>query len=123
MSVIGSEIASSVYGHLLLRWVEERREGEALVKLSSFVLHDLKNCVSAIQGAVEGARAHMDEPEFRRDLLISLSAAGQRMMGLMDRLSEVRASPRPSLHRDEPCRVEGILSDAVRHSGVESSPV
>jgi len=40
----------------------------------------------------------------------------------MERLSEVRASPRPSLVRDEPCKIEGILTDALRHSGVEAAP-
>jgi putative PEP-CTERM system histidine kinase len=121
MTVIGTEIANALYGHLLLREVEERREGEALVTLSSFVLHDLKNCISAIQGVVDGARQHLDRPGFRDELLLSLASVGQRMVGLMDRLSQVHDSPRPATRQETPCGLDAILAGALEHSGAEKA--
>jgi putative PEP-CTERM system histidine kinase len=120
MSVIGAELANAVYGHLLLREVEEQREGEALVKLSSFVLHDLKNCVMSLEGVLEGATKHMDEPEFRSDLVASLSATTARMSRLIGRLGEIRTSPKPPSLKRKPSNVARIVSEALHHCGVHA---
>ncbi len=117
MSVIGAELANTVHGHLLLREVEERRDGETLMKLSAFVLHDLKNCVTAIRGLGESAEEHLDDPEFRRDLVASLAATGDRMGALMDRLGQVRSASRPWPSR----KTDSIVLDDVVSQAMEEA--
>lgn len=117
MSVVGAHVANVVSGHLLLREVEERREGEALMKLSAFVLHDLKNSVSAVSGAVEGATRYLDKPEFRTDLIESLAATGARMSRLMERLNQFHG-PRPVREAPEVCELTELMERVLTSSGV-----
>lgn len=122
MSVIGAELANVVHGHLLLREVEEKRDGEALMRISAFVLHDLKNHVSAIRGMAENAERHMDHPGFRDDLVASLAATADRMSRLMARMSEIRSSADPAIAASAPItvsRVDELVAEALRHAGIE----
>ncbi len=117
MTVIGADLANTVRGHLLMREAEDRREGEALVRLSSFVLHDLKNCISSIRGAVEGAERYMDRPEFRRDLIVTLSSTVERMTTLMNRLTGIRGGPKGPSRADALCDVTRIVRAALDQVG------
>jgi hypothetical protein len=42
---------------------------ESLNRLSTFVLHDIKNQVSGLTLVVENARRHITDPEFQRDAM------------------------------------------------------
>jgi len=122
MSVIGSELANVVHGHLLLREVEEKRDGEALMRISAFVLHDLKNCVSAVRGMAENAERYMDRAEFRDDLVTSLAATADRMGQLMARMVEIRSSADPG-GVDASVTVTPVtelVTQALHHAGIES---
>jgi putative PEP-CTERM system histidine kinase len=122
MSVIATELSNTVYAHHLLREARERREGEALVRLSSFVLHDLKNCVSSIQGAIEGAERYMDRPAFRTDLIYTLATTGRRMASLIDRLRQVRGDRRGEPAELGPCRLGDVIRGALDAAGAGVAP-
>jgi len=117
MTVIGSALANPLYGHLLLREVEERREGEALVKFSAFVLHELRNSVSGLRGLAEGATKHMNNPEFRADLVAALTATSERMGALLDRLGYVRSAEESREGARVPVGVATFIGDALDQSG------
>jgi putative PEP-CTERM system histidine kinase len=121
LTVVGSALANALYGHLLLREVEERREGETLVKLSAFVLHELKNSVSAMRGLAESAATHMHDPEFRDDLVAALSSTTDRMALLLNRLSQVREPVAGGPAARAPQDVAPIVVDAIQASGARNA--
>jgi putative PEP-CTERM system histidine kinase len=69
---------------------EERtksKELEAMHRLSSFVMHDLKNTASMLGMVVQNAEKHIHKPEFQKDALSAISEAVTRMKTLINSLS------------------------------------
>jgi putative PEP-CTERM system histidine kinase len=65
------------------------REMESFNKLSSFVLHDLKNSVSMLSMVVQNAEANWDNHEFQKDMLGTISSATERMKLLISKISSL----------------------------------
>ena len=65
----------------------QAREFEAFHRLTSFVIHDLKNSISALSMLSDNALRHFDDPEFQRDAVRTLGRTVDRMKGLLGRLS------------------------------------
>lgn len=63
------------------------KEMESLYKVSSFLIHDLKNFSSVLSMVAHNARENFDKPEFRRDALTTISNTVVRMNNLMQKLS------------------------------------
>ena len=53
----------------------------------AFVMHDIKNLSSQLSLTVANAERHIEKPEFRKDMLATLSGAAQRLEKLVGRLS------------------------------------
>jgi putative PEP-CTERM system histidine kinase len=72
------------------RLFEERmrtNELEAFHRLSSFVIHDLKNTTSMLSMVAQNAKKHFRNPEFQEDALRTLSEAVARMKKMIGSLS------------------------------------
>jgi signal transduction histidine kinase len=57
----------------------QARAFEGFNRLSSFIIHDLKNSVSALSMLTQNARQRFDEPAFRVDALKTLTRTVERM--------------------------------------------
>jgi len=83
----GSQIASAVMNAKLSIELVEAREMETFHRISSFVLHDLKNLVSNLSLIVQNAAEHMSNPEFQQDALETVGKSVKKMEALIARLS------------------------------------
>src|SRR5207253_7555298 len=70
----------------------QSRAFEGFNRLSSFIIHDLKNSVSALSMLTQNARQHFDDPTFRFDALKTLTRTVERMQKLVGRLSTRQAT-------------------------------
>ncbi len=70
----------------------EAREMETVGRISSFVIHDIKNMVSAISMSVENARHNINDPEFQKDMIKMLTSTADKMKGIIKRLSDMSKS-------------------------------
>jgi putative PEP-CTERM system histidine kinase len=61
----------------------EARKFEAFNRMSAFVVHDLKNLVAQLSLMLRNAERHRDNPEFQRDMLMTVEHVVGRMNGLM----------------------------------------
>jgi putative PEP-CTERM system histidine kinase len=66
----------------------EARKFDAFNRMSAFVVHDLKNIVTQLSLMVRNAERHADNPEFQRDMLLTVSHSVDRMKQLMLQLRE-----------------------------------
>lgn len=66
------------------------QEMAALGKVSTFVVHDLKNHVSNLSLMVDNAREHIDNPEFQDDMVETLDETIGRINGLIARLKNMK---------------------------------
>jgi putative PEP-CTERM system histidine kinase len=66
----------------------EVRKFDAFNRMSAFVVHDLKNIVAQLSLMLKNAERHRDNPEFQKDMLLTVKHSTERMRQLMMQLSE-----------------------------------
>lgn len=92
LKAAGSEVA------VLLRQIEanqalaEAEKFAAVSRMSTFVVHDLKNLVAQLSLMLKNAERHGDNPEFRRDMRDTVRHVVERMNAM---LAQARLSTRP----------------------------
>lgn len=64
------------------------KELESFHKVSSFVLHDLKNSVGMLDLLLANARTNLDDPEFRESMLETIGDAIRRQRRIIARLTD-----------------------------------
>lgn len=96
----------------------EARQLESLHRLSSFVLHDIKNQVSGLSLVVENARRHLGNPDFQRDAMGVVERTVRSLRELMSQVSSVSRG----LHlQSAPCSLRQLVDDALSQSGLSLS--
>jgi putative PEP-CTERM system histidine kinase len=114
LSTVADQAAGAVVSAQLSERLAQAREFEAFHRLTSFVIHDLKNSISALSLLSENAQAHFDDPEFQRDALRTLSRTVERMQGLLARLS---GAPEAAGLRPQPVDLAALALEATRPVG------
>ncbi|MEW6068551.1 MAG: XrtA/PEP-CTERM system histidine kinase PrsK [Nitrospirota bacterium] len=89
LKTLARQATSAIMNAKLAEYLAEAREMEALGTISSFIIHDLKNLVSALSMSVENAPDNINNPEFQKDMLKTLSTTTEKMRILIKRLSEM----------------------------------
>ncbi len=92
LTTLGEQAASATATVQLSERLAQARAFEGFNRLSSFIIHDLKNSVSALSMLTQNARQHFDDPQFRVDALKTLTRTVERMQKLVGRLSTRQAA-------------------------------
>jgi putative PEP-CTERM system histidine kinase len=111
LSTVADQAAGAVVSAQLSERLAQAREFEAFHRLTSFVIHDLKNSISALSLLSSNALEHFEDPEFQRDALRTLSRTVERMQSLLARLS---AAPEASELRVQPVDLAALALEATR---------
>jgi putative PEP-CTERM system histidine kinase len=86
LTTIGLHAGNALLAARLAARLAEARELETLDRLSSFVVHDLKNCVTGLSLLLKNAQTRMENPEFRKDCLESLADSIDAMERIIARV-------------------------------------
>lgn len=89
MKVIAGQAAKAIANFRLSEEITEMRAIAAVAKISSFVVHDLKNLASGLSLVVDNAREHIGEPEFQQDAIKTISNTLEKMKNLTHRLRSI----------------------------------
>ena len=108
---VGEQAAGVIVTARLSETLAQAREFEAFHRLTSFVIHDLKNAVSALSMLSQNALQHFDDPEFQKDALRTLSRTVDRMKALLARLA---AAPGAGRLRSDPVDLSALALEATR---------
>ncbi|QBE63625.1 XrtA/PEP-CTERM system histidine kinase PrsK [Pseudoduganella lutea] len=84
------------------------RQFDSFNRLSTFVVHDLKNLVAQLSLLTANAEKHRDNPEFQRDMQDTVSYSVQKMKLMLQKLSRT-ATPAHA----RPLAVDQVLAGAV----------
>src|SRR4029077_16594762 len=76
----------------------EARKFDAFNRMSAFVRHDLENIVAQLSLMLKNAERHRGNPEFQKDMLMTVEHSVERMKQLMMQLREGTA-PIEASHR------------------------
>lgn len=92
MKIYGRQVAAVLINDRLSRQLADQREMVAVGKVSSFVMHDLKNLVSILSLVTENAQELIQDRRFQEDMLVTLSNTVRQMNSLIGRLKYVGES-------------------------------
>ncbi len=89
MKTIARQAALAVVNFRLSEELAQTREIAAVAKISSFVIHDLKNLAYSLSLLLENTDEYMEEPEFQKDMVETIRNTVTKMKNLIQTLKEV----------------------------------
>lgn len=89
MRTLAKQASSALLNLRLSDQLASARELAAIGKVSTFVMHDLKNLVSSVSLLLENAQEHITVPAFQNDLLMSLGNTVIKMRAIISRLKDL----------------------------------
>ena len=110
-TAVGEHAAGVIATAQLSERLARTREFEAFHHLTAFVIHDLKNAISALSLLSQNALANFDDPEFQRDAIKTVSRTVERMKGLLARLTPAHEE---AAFRFQPVDLASLALDATR---------
>ena len=128
LEIAGSQAASYLALQDAANDLMVARQFESFNRMSTFVVHDLKNLVSQLSLMNANAEKHRDNPEFQRDMLDTVTHSIQKMKMMLQKLSRNDAPVKPlPLTVDRVVRQAIALKDAfeprpvlrVEHGGLQ----
>jgi putative PEP-CTERM system histidine kinase len=111
---VGAQIAGAIVNARLTQELVEAKEMEMFHRLSSFVMHDLKNLVSSLTLLAQNAAEHMGNPQFQKDALGTVRASIYKMDTLISRLSDNTVDMTPDL---EQVNLNEVVSEVASRMG------
>jgi putative PEP-CTERM system histidine kinase len=111
METVAEQAAGAIVTARLTERLVQAHEFEAFHRLTSFVIHDLKNSISALSMLSENALQNFADPEFQRDTIKTVSKTVDRMKALLARLA---SAPEADALRLEPVELAALALEAAR---------
>jgi len=115
LRVVGQQLASYIAEHNGQSALLEASRFDEFNRRIAFVMHDIKNLASQLALLARNAERHADNPAFRKDMLVTLTNAADKLNALLARLSRYGAG---GVQRLEPVdAAEVIEAIAARYRG------
>ncbi|KGF82269.1 histidine kinase [Massilia sp. JS1662] len=108
LEIAGSQAASYLAQEDAANALMVARQFESFNRMSTFVVHDLKNLVAQLSLMNANAEKHKDNPEFQRDMLETLNHSVQKMKLLLQKLSRSENADKP-----QPLAVDDVVRQAL----------
>lgn len=119
LKIAGTQAASYLAQQESANALMVARQFESFNRMSTFVVHDLKNLISQLSLLLSNVEKHKDNPEFQRDMLDTVDYSVQKMKLLLQKLSRGASVDRPT-----PLFIDKLLQQAVAlKSAAEPKPV
>jgi putative PEP-CTERM system histidine kinase len=87
LKVAGSQAASYLAQHETFHALSMARQFESFNRMSTFVVHDIKNLIAQLSLLLTNAEKHKDNPEFQQDMIETVSFSVNKMKRLLEKLS------------------------------------
>jgi putative PEP-CTERM system histidine kinase len=87
LRVISREVAGRVAEQRAVQVLQQTRELREYSERFAFVVHDIKNVSGQLSMLLANAERHADNPEFQRDMLVTVRASVARITRLLARLA------------------------------------
>ncbi|MES2152610.1 MAG: XrtA/PEP-CTERM system histidine kinase PrsK [Pseudomonadota bacterium] len=119
LKIAGSQAASFLAQQEAANALMTARQFESFNRMSTFVVHDLKNLVSQLSLLIPNAEKHRNNPEFQRDMLDTVTLSVQKMRLMLQKLSRSDSSERPLA-----LQIDKVLRQAVsQKAAFEPKPI
>lgn len=92
LNIVGREVASRLAERQAIRALSETRQLQDYSKRFAFVVHDVKNVSGQLSMLLANAERHAGNPEFQRDMLVTVRAAVTRISAMLEKLQRARGA-------------------------------
>jgi len=89
LTAMGTQAAVQIRNITMAQELISAREVDSFSRISTFIMHDLKNLTNSLSLISQNAEQNMDNPEFRKDTIKTIDGTVSRMKKLIERLSSV----------------------------------
>jgi putative PEP-CTERM system histidine kinase len=89
MKVLARQAAQAITNLRLSEEIIEMRAMAAVSRISTFVIHDLKNLTTSLSLVVDNAEEYIGNPDFQQDAIKTIRNTLLKMKGLMQRLKSI----------------------------------
>lgn len=89
MKTLAKQAALSIINFRLSEELAETREIAAVARISSFVIHDLKNLASSLSLLLDNAEEYIGDPEFQNDMIDATRNTLSKMKALIQKLKMI----------------------------------
>lgn len=89
LKALARQATFAVMNAALKEELAEANRMEGAGKVSTFIMHDLRNAVSALPLIVQTAEDHMDKPEFQKDAIRTISKTSEKINNIMVKLENL----------------------------------
>jgi hypothetical protein len=89
MKIVARQATLSIVNFSLSEELAETREMAAVAKISSFIIHDLKNHAYTLSLLLENAEAHINNAEFQRDMIETVKNTVYSMKTIINKLKRI----------------------------------
>jgi putative PEP-CTERM system histidine kinase len=110
LKIAGSQAASYLAQQESANALMVARQFESFNRVSTFMVHDLKNLVAQLSLLLANAEKHKDNPEFQKDMVDTIDNSVQKMKVLLQKLAR----------GFDVEKTESLLLDELLHQAVES---
>lgn len=119
LKIAGIQAASYLAQYEAANALMVARQFESFNRMSTFVVHDLKNLVSQLSLLMSNAERHKHNPEFQNDMIETVNFSVQKMKLLLQKLSRSVAPEYPAA-----LSIERLVRQAVAlKAGFDPTPV
>lgn len=93
LRAVGREVAMFLAERRAAEHLHDQRRLQEYASRFAFVAHDVKTVGHQLSMLLTNAEDHMDDPEFRQDMLLTVGASAQRIGALIARLRQPGEAP------------------------------
>jgi signal transduction histidine kinase len=117
LSAMSGPVAFAVLTGQVSEELMARREMESFNRVSTFVVHDLKNSISMLSLLLQNAKRHIADPVFQQSALKTISEAVVGMERLIGKISGGRDRLRPE---SRPNDLNRLITSVAERAGLPS---
>ena len=117
LGAMSRQLAAALGFARLADQLSETRQLESLHRLSTFVLHDMKNQVSGLSLLVENAKRHLSDPEFQQD---AIQVLGRSVQNLRQLIAQVSGVGRPPVLQPADVALRPVIEGALGAAGLKA---
>ncbi len=89
LKTLAAQSTAAISNAKLSEELAEAREMEVMGKLSSFIIHDLKNAAARLSLVAQNAGEHIDNPDFQRDAVRAVANTSGKIRDIVEKLKNV----------------------------------
>ncbi|MDH4027482.1 MAG: PEP-CTERM system histidine kinase PrsK, partial [Nitrospirota bacterium] len=89
LKTLAGQATTAILNSRMSQELTEAKEMEAIGRVSSFIMHDLKNTASMLSMIVQNAEEHLDNPEFQKDAIRAVSNTSEKIKVIIGKLKNL----------------------------------